>query len=247
MMMQGRQPVAGGGGFDPLTLTNLAAWYDASDAASFTYSSGSLVSQWNDKSGNGRHVSQATGSKQPTRTGTQNGMSTVVFDATDQLFRTMGSPIFADHFSAFSVWKQVGTLPTYLKSPATTDNGSNLARPIDRWHQNSSNNYFFVGGTGIAATFDLRSQSSHFVHTVLAARAAGTIVERRNGVDVTSITNVSVTTQWTTAGQRLSVGGRSDAAVGFVGELAEIIYINGAPTTTERNDVESYLSTKWGT
>jgi hypothetical protein len=43
---------------------SLALWLDAEDAASITLN-GSTVSQWRDKSGNGRHVSQSTASAQP--------------------------------------------------------------------------------------------------------------------------------------------------------------------------------------
>jgi hypothetical protein len=39
-------------------------WYDASDLSSMTISSGN-VSQWNDKSGNNYHISNATGGSQP--------------------------------------------------------------------------------------------------------------------------------------------------------------------------------------
>lgn len=43
-----------------------AAWYDASDAATLTIDGSNLVSQWSDKSGNGRHVTQATAASRPT-------------------------------------------------------------------------------------------------------------------------------------------------------------------------------------
>ena len=42
---------------------NTALWLDGADASTITLN-GSTVSQWNDKSGNGRHVSQATASQQ---------------------------------------------------------------------------------------------------------------------------------------------------------------------------------------
>jgi hypothetical protein len=54
-----RYPLAatGGGGFtDPTDLPNLVYWYDATDASTFTFSSGVIVSQWNDKSGNAYHM-----------------------------------------------------------------------------------------------------------------------------------------------------------------------------------------------
>lgn len=64
-----------------------ALWLDAADPATFTYSSGVLVSQWSDKSGNGRHATQGTPAYQPTRNGTQNGRTTVAFggQATGQI------------------------------------------------------------------------------------------------------------------------------------------------------------------
>ena len=37
-----------------------ALWLDADDATTITKDGGNLVSQWNDKSGNARHVTQAT-------------------------------------------------------------------------------------------------------------------------------------------------------------------------------------------
>jgi hypothetical protein len=65
-------------GWTPASLSNLDAWYDASDSASFTYSSGVLVSQWNDLSGNANHMTSPAG-KEPSRTGTQNGLAIVEF------------------------------------------------------------------------------------------------------------------------------------------------------------------------
>jgi hypothetical protein len=45
--------------------SNLALWLDAEDTNTITLN-GSTVSQWNDKSGNGRNVAQATAGSQPT-------------------------------------------------------------------------------------------------------------------------------------------------------------------------------------
>ena len=45
--------------FTPLSLPGSAGWYDSSDSATRTLVSGK-VSQWDDKSGNARHATQAT-------------------------------------------------------------------------------------------------------------------------------------------------------------------------------------------
>jgi hypothetical protein len=54
---------------EPWTPANVttALWLDADDASTITLN-GSAVSQWNDKSGNNRHATQASASWQPTRT-----------------------------------------------------------------------------------------------------------------------------------------------------------------------------------
>jgi hypothetical protein len=64
------------------------AWYDASDASTITESGGN-VSQWNDKSGNNRHMTQGNGSNQP-KWGvgaTINGMPVMHYEGTfDEMF-----------------------------------------------------------------------------------------------------------------------------------------------------------------
>jgi hypothetical protein len=52
---------------NPASISNLYLWLDADDASTFTYSSGTVVSQWNDKSANGYNATQATVANQPSR------------------------------------------------------------------------------------------------------------------------------------------------------------------------------------
>ncbi|HEY3484972.1 MAG TPA: hypothetical protein VGK49_06280 [Ilumatobacteraceae bacterium] len=70
--------------FAPTDIAGLTGWWDASDASTFTFGTGSAVSQWRDKSGMARHLDQATGAKQPTRDQTVNGLSAVKFVASNQ-------------------------------------------------------------------------------------------------------------------------------------------------------------------
>lgn len=68
---------------DLSALPNCALWLDASDASTITHSSG-RVSQINDKSGNARHFTQGTSTKQPKiNATTQNGMNVLDFDGVD--------------------------------------------------------------------------------------------------------------------------------------------------------------------
>lgn len=70
--------------FTPLSLEP-ELWLDASDISTITESSGS-VSQWNDKSGKGRNLVQATGASQPTTgSATQNGLNVLSFSSSQFL------------------------------------------------------------------------------------------------------------------------------------------------------------------
>lgn len=72
--------------FNPKMIAGLELWLDAADAASITLNSGN-VSQWNDKSGNGRTLQQTTANNRPAWTAARvNGRYAAVFDgANDSL------------------------------------------------------------------------------------------------------------------------------------------------------------------
>jgi len=79
------------GRIDPRTLPALWAWFDASYINGFFTAqpaADAAISQWNDLSGNGRHLVQGTGANQPLYRVTQgpNGGNAVNFvDATDTM------------------------------------------------------------------------------------------------------------------------------------------------------------------
>jgi hypothetical protein len=73
----------GGAAFSPLALPNLAAWYRADRGVTLN---GSTVSAWADQSGNGRTLSQGTGSAQPTFTASGIGSQAALsFDGGDYM------------------------------------------------------------------------------------------------------------------------------------------------------------------
>lgn len=71
--------------FSPAELPGLAAWY----RADLVVESGGAVSQWTDRSGNGYHLTQATGTLQPSlvTTGGPNDQPFIRFDGVDDYLR----------------------------------------------------------------------------------------------------------------------------------------------------------------
>jgi hypothetical protein len=97
--------------FDPTNITGLAAWFDASDAATlFTDTAGvtpvssdeDLVRRWEDKSGEGVVVTEATNAP-AYRTAVQDGKSIVRFDGTDDKL-AKGSGLFGSAVTEIGVF-----------------------------------------------------------------------------------------------------------------------------------------------
>lgn len=95
-------PVPAAAPFTPASLPNLYAWYDASDTATITQSSGA-VTQFNDKSGNGHNVSQGNASFRPTTNlHTVNSKNVIFFH--DQELDSAASFSLTQPFTVFMVY-----------------------------------------------------------------------------------------------------------------------------------------------
>jgi len=80
--------------FSPDDIPNLTLWLDPSDTSTIQQMLG-LVSQLNDKSGNGNNLTQSTASQQPlTAVDTINGLNAIKFDGSDDSM-TVTSPSLA--------------------------------------------------------------------------------------------------------------------------------------------------------
>jgi hypothetical protein len=83
----------GGGAFTPSQLTGLQRWYSATDVVT----SGSNVTQFNDKSGGSNHATQATGTRQPVlKTNQGSGFQTVSFDGFDDIINFASMTLTGD-------------------------------------------------------------------------------------------------------------------------------------------------------
>lgn len=106
--------------FDCRDVPGLIHWLDAADNGSITYAAGSLVSQWDDKSGYDRHASQANATYQPDHAAVSlNGLRTLRF--TGDSFDTVSNgtyqavdiyQVYKSPTPTFSNWGQALSNPT---------------------------------------------------------------------------------------------------------------------------------------
>lgn len=236
----------------PDDISGLTAWYDANQG--ITKDGSDLVSQWDDLSGNGYHMTQGTGSKQPLWKAPSAGINdncAVLFDNTDDILNNVAlGTLFSGTdlpISVFAVVKRTGTADgdAYFSIGNTT--GGNLGC------------YYFAGYVGGGAgwritkiddavttdadaggTPETTTRVMSMVHT---GTTASIWADGSNLVNGATNNVGTVTTNNASIGGLIEGGGA--AVIPFGGYICEIIVFNTAVGTTDRQAIEAYLTAKW--
>lgn len=251
-------PGGGGGSWTPAEITT-TLWLDANDASTITQSGG-VVSEWRDKSGNARHVTQGTSGQQPSYQATGfNGSPTIDFDGTDDRMALPTSIALAES-NSFDIF--------IAMAPNTTGRDTTWgAGTLSRMPGSEAAGSFFIGynsagrlvchhhlTSGNNANGNIKSPSSSFTSTSrLIAHyrydsAGGAAVIDRwamriNGGSELTKSSSSTSTGWGTQNNVGSTGGSSSNHRGLI---SEIIITPSTISSANRERVEGYLAHKWG-
>jgi hypothetical protein len=212
-----------------------ALWLDAADGATVFSDAGttqavagtSTVQQWNDKSGNGRHVSQSNSAERPNYANAQIG-GKVALDWGASLNSKSLTRDSMSYFPAryYGVAHYKGPNPFTATSGFITHNNSGSGDLI--LTSNSGTNWAFIPLDGI---FLNGSSSSSLV--ALPAIATPFIFSTNFPVSSTR-TNIYIGND------------RLIADRGWLGCIGEIIATPTALAQFERQKIEGYLAHKWG-
>jgi hypothetical protein len=215
----------------PTDIAGCELWLDASDAGSFTYSSGVLASQWNDLSGNARHFTQPTVGNQPSRNGTQNGLDTVVCAISDYMDSAAVITAATANITIFVAGKHTGTVDTAgIFWNGSSGNGYSI-NP----RANGPNVGLLLDGVGWLGSTVADPQSP----VIYTLRRDATTWEM--WLDRTQLSIPSNTTSPATPTTRARVSHSGE----FAGEIYEVIFYSGALSAADRTDVWNYLTAKW--
>jgi hypothetical protein len=230
--------------FIPKTITGCALWMDAADIGTFSFSSGSNISTWIDKSGNGRNMSVFSTSYPVLVNNAQNGNSVIAFAGiASQYLRTTSNSILINEHSRFIVYST--TVVVTGAAVLYSDDGS------------GGFGGFLIQGGGGGGTYqdylgwptDTGDQGPFQTgSTYRIGEAIITTTPNING-EVYFNGNLktpffNVTSSPVKQTRRILIGSRGD--VGFTGRVAEFLTYDRVITTTERQQVEGYLAWKWG-
>lgn len=214
----------------PQTITGLSAWLDASNTTSITVPTGSAVTQWNDISGSSpaKHFTQSTSTRRPTYTANVlNGKPAVQFAAATQQTLTNSTNFSTPNTIIYVSRQKAGSNQRLLSSLA------------DNWllgYVSGARDQAYFNGS-VLYTVTPPSNSAWSIYTGVQTGALSSFY--RNGVLLAS------NTAGLTGPNGLSLNGRASEQFSD-GDIAELIIYNRALNNTERQQVESYMATKWG-
>jgi hypothetical protein len=217
-------------GFTPRQIPGLGLWLDSTDSSTISFSSGSNVSQWRDKSGSSNHFSLTSGT---TTTILDNGKTVINFPS--GAIMTSANQITFTTSSAF-----------YIVSRLTTTNSIVMLLGFTN----------LANGGGSGGDFSIRFVSSA-LHGTIAQGNGQDFANRTyyvNGsFDPSFGSNVYLNVYSIIGTVAPLIGGTSFLTLSsnfmsrfFIGYIAEFLYYPAGVTSTQRQQIESYLAQKWG-
>ena len=221
--------------------TTTALWLDAADASTIT-ESGGAVSQWDDKSGNSYHVSQATAANQPA-VSTDAGNASLLFDGTSDYLRHNVSGTITYPSSIFLVCRNTDTANAGHVFSVNDSSQSDRYYTLTQ-RDNSGQKLFYQSRIGLNAP-SITVASSFNTEIIGAVSNASDDNELfSNGTSVSTDTNT-----WPALSYDNITVGRlryQGSAQYFVGHVHEIIWLRQSLDLATRQRIEGYLAHKWG-
>lgn len=218
-----------GSSFLPSDIANLKAWYRADQG--ITISTG--VSQWNDLSGNALHLTQGTGSNQPTfdATGGPNSTPTVKFDGSNDSLAVSFTNV-AQPYHIFAVFK----------TPSLANNLNGIitgAGTNERFFYNRTTNTMstFLNSGSVILDFTHSDTSNYYLWEMKANSPSSSIV-RGNGSPVTGdpgTQGISAITLGRLVGQQYGAC-----------DIAEVIVYTALISGTNATSIRAYFAARYG-
>jgi hypothetical protein len=223
-------------GFNPKSISGLAAWYDASVSSSITIQTG--VQKWADLSGNGRDLIQDTTNNQPLHNSvTLNGKPTVTFDGTNDSLRTANFTS-SQPYAFFSAFRFETSSATGQRALDFGTSGVSRSGELIRIAQNEW--WLFSGSIMNGSAFPASSFETFNIWDVEVNGASSIIRYRKNVHTISGNAGAN-------NGTRLTVGGDSNATAASNANIsmAELLVFSRVLSVSEADKIRAYLGKKY--
>lgn len=249
---------------EPDEVAGLWAWWDASDTGTIT-ASGANVTQWNDKSGNGWHLTPLSGSPD-TGVDTLNSLNTIKF--ANECFEADGTRTVTDFFHdgtsyhVFAVARfGTGSNPNAAYGLIGNDIGSldigffityddRAAQSVNNAIQHTILNGNGFGGNEVCKNVSDNVCTANTWHIIDVAGDANASAAARSGISVDDGTvaannALSNSTSGSDSTNDLVVGAIGGTVLRLTGNIAELFIYNQAVSVGDRTGLIDYLQAKW--
>jgi hypothetical protein len=234
--------------WQPTQISGCQLWLDAADSTSMTVS-GSTVSQWNDKSGNGYNVTQSDAGSRPRFSQRQ-----ITF-ASDAYFDVpQASMNNATRYSIFFVFYPIASVNWILVKQYNGVGSYNMISMTNYWQNNTGiTNYLYwnVWANPGYITNSGSALSQNTLQLIEIVYDSATVSIYRNGTILSSlvsanfaIPNQTNATNFTMGSWRADGGIQNSGVTNF--SMAEFTYYNTNVSNEQRQQIEGYLAWKWG-
>jgi hypothetical protein len=249
--------------FNPSNIAGLQLWldattglFDATSGGNPVTTDGGSVARWEDQSGSGYHVTQATLANRPVlKTGIRNSKNAIRFDGSND---ALVSANIADN--------NLSAMTCFVVSYIAGFGGNSVGRYFERsgvvngrlWFVDGrdlgagpqSLNAVLLGsaGTGHETALNSISSANWFLSSVRwdGGTSYLTNVSQRINRSASTKGNSSTFFNESVANTAYVIGNRAALNRAFNGDIAELIIYNQALTTEQIDNVEGYLAAKWG-
>ena len=216
------------GGAVPWTPADIttAAWFDAADASTIT-ESGGLVSQWDDKSGNGNHATQGAGANQ-LEVSSLNGLNAIEGRNGVQYMTVSNQPTV----------KYCAAVALVTSASAANVVGLGVGSAIvpEFFIRAASPNISFVGSGSTLGSYSLNGGA--FSANGGQFSDAGVIAGQ----------GILISGELANVFDLVSIAGRNTANVGPTNteKIGEILWLDAKPSISDEQSLQGYLAWKWG-
>jgi hypothetical protein len=228
------------GPIQPDEIGGLKLWLDAADADTFTFGTGTEVTQWRDKSGNSNDAN-AGATKRPELNATlgPNSRPAVSFNRDQLTIAGLGiaentprtALLVMEYFTSTGSMEIFGIGTTSMVDFGSTNGGQRL-----RLRYNSA------GVDLYSAAGSVPLNTPHLI-TVIGTTGLNQTFAENNGVNI--ITSTQTGFQYSLTGN-VGVGGAFFSGREYVGNLAEVLVYDRALGATELDWLGGYVQDKYG-
>lgn len=242
--------------FSPMNIPGLLVWFDASDLATITKDGSDRVSQWDDKSGNARHITQGTGADQPLWLEAEiSGLDAIEFDSsnTEYMSRAAEDWMRPTNITLIVVMDSDSTGGTHFAAGVPYDGGT-WGSPFVGWQIGAANSdtqesRYWVCITDVDQEWTVNNQFTAGTPVVTTLWYDGT--RRKSYTDDTETFNNTDESGDITYGSpdpTFAIGTRSTGGLGeyFDGKICEVIAYDNGISDEDLANLHDYLMTKWG-